>query len=173
MLHAAPDTAHALLDTTTETTIRYLVAQCRAGAQAIQLFDTWAGLVSAADYARFSLPYVKRVLEAVRAEGVPTIYFALDAAHAAREIASCGADVLGADWRMPLRGERVLQGNLDPAILLTDPETVRERTIAMLDEGAALPAHIANLGHGILPDTPVDNAIAFVETVRQSRSGSR
>jgi len=173
MLYAAPDVAHELLDKTTETTIRYLVAQVRAGAQAIQLFDTWAGLVSASDYAVFSLPYAKRVLDAVRAEGVPTIYFALDAAHAATEVAASGADVLGADWRAGLAsasrafgGGRVLQGNLDPAVLLADAATVRRRTLAMLRDGAGLPGHIANLGHGILPETPVDNAIAFVETVK-------
>ena len=170
MLYGAPELAEALLDKTTETTIRYLVAQVRAGAQAIQLFDTWAGLVSAADYANFSLPYVKRVLAAVAAEGVPTIYFALNAAHAAREVASCGADVLGADWRTPLSGTHPLQGNLDPCVLLADVATVRRRTVAMLQDGAGLPGHIANLGHGILPETPVDNAIAFVETVKGFRT---
>ena len=176
MLYAAPEVAQALLDKTTLTTIRYLVAQVRAGAQAIQLFDTWAGLVSAEDYAAFSLPYVKRVLEAVRAEGVPTIYFALDAAHAAREVAQCGADVLGADWRRSLAdasravgGGFALQGNLDPCVLLADVATVRRRTLAMLEDGAGLPGHIANLGHGIFPETPVDNAIAFVETVKSFR----
>ncbi len=173
MIYAAPEVAHGLLQKTTQTTIRYLVAQVRAGAQAIQLFDTWAGLVSAQNYAAFSLPYVRQVLDAVRAVGVPTIYFALDAAHAAAEVGSCGADVFGADWRSGLSaasralgGARALQGNLDPCVLLTDPETVRRHTIAMLTDGASLTAHVANLGHGILPETPVDNAIAFVETVK-------
>jgi len=175
MLYVAPNLAHGLLEKTTETTIRYLVAQVRAGAQAIQVFDTWAGLVSASDYATFSLPYVKRVLAAVRAEGVPSIYLALDAAHAAAPIGTCGADVFGTDWRASLAeasrafgGGRVLQGNLDPCVLLADVETVRRRTRAMLDDGAGLPAHIANLGHGILPETPVENAVAFVETVKGS-----
>ena len=173
MLYAAPEIAHGLLDKTTQTTIRYLVAQVRAGAQAIQLFDTWAGMLSAADYATFSLPYVKRVLSAVREEAVPTIYFALDAAHAAGAVATCGADVLGVDWRAGLAdashalgGSHPLQGNLDPCVLLTDVATVRRRTLDMLTVGAALPGHIANLGHGIVPETPIDNAIAFVETVK-------
>jgi uroporphyrinogen decarboxylase len=173
MLYASPELAHALLDKVTQTTIRYLVAQVRAGAQAIQLFDTWAGLVSAADYATFSLPYVKRVLDAVRAEGVPTIYFALDAAHAAASVSKCGADVIGADWRSSLAdasralgGRLPLQGNLDPCALLADVATVRRLTLAMLADGATIPGHIANLGHGILPETPVENAIAFVETVK-------
>jgi uroporphyrinogen decarboxylase len=176
MLYAAPELAHALLEKTTQTTVRYLVAQVRAGAQAIQLFDTWAGLVSARDYEAFSLPYVKRVLDAVRAEGAPTIYFALDAAHASSAVATCGADVLGADWRTSLSdashrfgGRFTLQGNLDPCVLLADVATVKRRTQAMLQDGAGLPAHIANLGHGILPETPVDNAIAFVETVKGFR----
>jgi uroporphyrinogen decarboxylase len=176
MLYAAPEIAHALLEKTTQTTMRYLVAQVRAGAQAIQLFDTWAGLVSASDYEAFSLPYVKRVLDAVRAEGAPTIYFALDAAHAASAVATCGADVLGADWRTGLAqasrsfgGRFALQGNLDPCVLLADVATVKRRTQAMLQDGAALSAHIANLGHGILPETPVDNAIAFVEAVKGFR----
>jgi uroporphyrinogen decarboxylase len=173
MLYAAPEVAHGLLEKTTQTTIRYLVAQVRAGAQAIQVFDTWAGLVSSADYRTFSLPYAKRVLDAVRAEGAPTIYFALDAAHAAGAVATCGADVLGADWRSSLQdaarafgGAPVLQGNLDPCVLLADTATVRRRTLAMLQDGAGLRGHIANLGHGILPETPVENAIEFVETVK-------
>ena len=173
MLYGAPEVAHALLEKVTQATIAYLVAQAGAGAQAIQLFDTWAGLVSNADHATFSLPYAKRVIDAVRASGVPVIYFGLDAAHAAESIRRCGADVLGVDWRTALPdasralgGDAVLQGNLDPCVLLAAPETIRERTLAMLREGATLRGHVANLGHGILPNTPVDGAIAFVETVR-------
>jgi uroporphyrinogen decarboxylase len=176
MLYGAPSVAHGLLEKITETTIRYLTAQVRAGAQAIQVFDTWAGLVSLADYETFSLPYVKRVVAAVRATGVPVIYFALDAAHLAAAVKTCGADVLGADWRTSLAeasrrfdGKFPLQGNLDPCVLLADAETVRRRTAEMLRDGTALPGHIANLGHGILPHTPVDNAIAFVETVKAWR----
>ena len=173
MLYAAPEIAEALLEKTTETTTRYVVAQVRAGAQAIQIFDTWAGLVSAEDYAAFSLPYVRRVLDAVRVLGVPTIYFALDAAHAATHVARCGADVIGVDWRTGLVDASQalgfaprLQGNLDPCVLLSDVSTVRRRTQSMLEDGRRLAGHIANLGHGILPGTPVDNAIAFVETVK-------
>jgi len=176
MLYAAPEIAHRLLDKTTQTTIRYVTSQVRAGAQAIQLFDTWGGLVSARDYEEFSLPYAKQVLSAVREEGAPTIYFALDAAHAAAAVATCGADVLGADWRTGLDeasrafgGTFALQGNLDPCVLLSDAATVRRHTLAMLEDAAGLPGHIANLGHGILPETPLDNAIAFVETVKGYR----
>lgn len=173
MLYGASEIAHGLLEKVTLTTIRYVVAQARAGAQAIQLFDTWAGLLSASDYATFALPYARRVLDAVRAEHVPTIYFALDAAPAAAFVARCGADVLGVDWRSGLADAArafgtgvVLQGNLDPCVLLSDVSTIRARTRAMLGDGAQLRAHIANLGHGILPETPVDNAIAFVEAIK-------
>jgi len=173
MLYGAPGVAHGLLEKVTETTIRYLVAQVKAGAQAIQVFDTWAGLVSLSDYETFSVPYAQRVIEAVRATGVPVIYFALDAAHLAKAVSSCGADVYGADWRTSLAdasaalgGEVVLQGNLDPCVLFADEETVRARTLAMLRDGAGIRGHIANLGHGILPGTPVANAVAFVETVK-------
>jgi uroporphyrinogen decarboxylase len=176
MLYGAPDVAAGLLEKITEITVRYLTAQVRAGAQAIQVFDTWAGLVGRADYETFSLPYVKRVVAAVRATGVPVIYFALDAAHLAPAVGSTGADVLGVDWRTSLAdassafGRTVpLQGNLDPCALLVDEATVRRRTLVMLNEGTALPGYIANLGHGILPQTPVDSALAFVETVKTYR----
>lgn len=176
MLYAAPTLAHALLEKVTRTTIAYVEAQIAAGAEAIQIFDTWAGLVASDDYAAFSLPYAQRVLAAAKASGVPTIYFALDAAHAAGAVATCGADVIGLDWRTSLRDAprafpkaSAFQGNLDPCALLADPGTVRRRTRAMLTEGLALPAHVANLGHGILPETPVDSALAFVETVSEFR----
>ena len=176
LLYGAPEVAHALLEKLTAVTIRYLAAQVAAGAQAIQVFDTWAGLISLSDYETFSLPYVKRVVEAVRGTGVPAIYFALDAAHLAPAVRASGADVLGVDWRTGLDAasralgpDRPLQGNLDPCVLMADAATVRRRTEEMLREGAALPAHVANLGHGILPGTPVENAIAFVETVKAWR----
>jgi uroporphyrinogen decarboxylase len=177
MIYGAPETAHALLSKLTATTVAYVTAQVCAGAQAIQIFDTWAGLVPAREYAVFDLPYARRVVDAIREAGAPSIYFAVDAGHAAAEIARCGADVLGIDWRTSLadaaRGfgpGAVLQGNLDPCALLTDPATVRRLTGAMLDDGGGARAHIANLGHGILPETPVECAIAFVEAVKDSRA---
>jgi uroporphyrinogen decarboxylase len=176
LLYGSASVAEALLEKVTETTIRYLTAQVRAGAQAIQIFDTWAGLVSRDTYERCSLPYVKRVVDAVRATGVPVIYFALDAAHLTEAVKQAGADVYGVDWRMDLAaasralGNVPVQGNLDPCLLLTDPATIRSRTGTMLREGVSLPGYIANLGHGILPQTPVENAIAFVESVKAFRA---
>jgi uroporphyrinogen decarboxylase len=173
MIFADPALAHALLDVVAAAQARFLVAQVEAGAQAIQVFDTWAGLLPAGDFREFALLPARRVIDEVRATGVPVVYFALDAAHAWGTIRDCGADVVGVDWRSSLGdahaalgGGFALQGNLDPCALLADPETVRRRTIGMLESARGLPGHIANLGHGILPATPVESAVAFVETVK-------
>jgi uroporphyrinogen decarboxylase len=174
MIYAEPSVARALLDILAAVQERYLVAQVAAGAQAIQLFDTWAGLLPAADLEEFAVAPARRVIEAVRATGVPVTYFALDVAHGWEIVGRCGADVVGVDWRSSLTaadralsGRFVLQGNLDPCVLLADPETVARRTRAMVEEGRGVRGHVANLGHGILPGTPVECAQAFVETVKR------
>jgi len=182
LLYGEPRTAHALLDKITSTLELYLRAQIRAGAQAIQVFDTWAGILSAADYAEFALPYVKRLLSFLEGAGAPRIYFALDSAHLLEEISECGADVIGIDWRTSLSeasrrlGHRfVLQGNLDPCVLLSPVAEIERRAKAVLEDGAAAPGHIFNLGHGILPNVPVEHALRLVETVQSAvlkRSGS-
>ena len=117
--------------------------------------------------------YAKRLLDALVTAGVPRIYFALDANHLFDEIATCGAEVVGVDWRTPLAeanrrlgGRYALQGNLDPCVLLATPEIVRARAAAVLEEGRGLAGHVFNLGHGILPETPVENARALIETVQ-------
>ena len=175
MIFSTPKTAHRLLDKTAATIEAYLQAQVLAGAQAIQVFDSWAGMLSRDDYRRFALPYAQMVIEAARAEGVPVIYFALDAAHLLEEIRECGADVVGLDWRLGLAeasrrlGDRfVLQGNLDPCVLLSDPAVISERAQEVLEEGVSAPGHVFNLGHGILPSTPVDNVQALVDAVRRA-----
>jgi uroporphyrinogen decarboxylase len=124
---------------------------------------------------KFAVAPARKVIEAVRRTGVPVTYFALDVAHAWDVVATSGADVIGVDWRSSLKnadtatGKRfVLQGNLDPCVLLADPETVAKRTKAMIEEGRELRGHIANLGHGILPNVPVECAQAFVDTVKAS-----
>ena len=177
MIYAAPELATELLDLLARVQERYLVAQVEAGAQAIQVFDTWAGLLPAGDMEKFAVAPARRVIEAVKATGVPVTYFALDVAHAWGVVATSGADVVGVDWRSSLRNadaatgkHLVLQGNLDPCVLLADPETVAKRTKAMIEEGRVLRGHIANLGHGILPTTPVECAQAFVETIKSSAS---
>jgi uroporphyrinogen decarboxylase len=174
LCHAEPQTAHRLLEAITAVTLDYLGAQVRAGAQAIQLFDSWAGLVDPAGYREFNLRYVQAIFEQLAATGVPRIYFALGAAHLLGEVAATGADVIGVDWRIGLAeaarrlgGNRVLQGNLDPAVLLASPAVIERRAAEVLREAEELPGHIFNLGHGVLPETPVAHLAVLVETVRR------
>ncbi len=172
MIYGDPGAAHRLLEKCAATLEAYLAAQVRAGAQAIQIFDTWAGLLGPADYREFALRYAKRVLRSLEDSGVPRIYFALDAGHLLDEIRDCGADVVGLDWRTPLsEGAKrlgpafALQGNLDPCVLLASPEAIAERARRIVEEGAGAPGHVFNLGHGILPETPVEHAQALVQAV--------
>jgi uroporphyrinogen decarboxylase len=148
---------------------RYLGAQVEAGAQVIQLFDSWAGLLTPELFQRWALPAARTALAGL---GVPTIYFAPGATHLLGQFHLVGATAHGVDWRLPLdvSWERVglahpIQGNLDPALLLTDPDTVRKGTAIVLKGARGRPGHIFNLGHGILPGTPIPNVEAMVETV--------
>jgi uroporphyrinogen decarboxylase len=175
MIYAEPVVAHRLLEKCAATLEGYLAAQVRAGAQAIQIFDTWAGLLDPGDYREFALRYARRVLETLREAGVPRIYFALDASHLLEDIRECGADVIGLDWRTPLtEGARrlgpdfALQGNLDPVALLAPPAVIEKRARRIVAEGSAAPGHVFNLGHGILPATPVEHARALVDAVRDA-----
>ncbi len=175
MIYAEPAGAHRLLEKCTATLSSYLAAQVRAGAQAIQVFDTWAGLLDPGDYREFALRYARRVLDSLRDAGVPRIYFALNASHLLDDIRECGADVIGLDWRTPItEGARrlghgfALQGNLDPCALLASPATIEERARRIVVEGRAAPGHVFNLGHGILPETPVEHARVLVDAVRSA-----
>jgi uroporphyrinogen decarboxylase len=182
LLFGDPATAHRLLEKITRLTVDYLAAQIRAGARAIQLFDTWAGLLAPAEYREFSLRYARRVLEELANMDVPRIYFALDSAHLFEDVAECGADVVGVDWRVGLDvanrrlGQRfVLQGNLDPGALFAPPDVIRRETERVLGEARDLPGHVFNLGHGIQPRTPIEAVETLVRTVRRpnpGRSGS-
>jgi len=174
LLYGEPETAHRLLEKVTETTAKYVVAQVRAGAQAIQLFDTWAGLLHRRDFREFDLRYVRRLFEILECEGVPRIYFALNSGHLLSEIRDCGADVVGVDWRTDLAeasrllGDRfVVQGNLDPAVLMASPEVIERRTRTILESAAGAPGHVFNLGHGVLPRTPVEHLQALIGAVRK------
>jgi uroporphyrinogen decarboxylase len=175
LIYAEPVVAHRLLEKCAATLECYLAAQVRAGAQAIQLFDTWAGLLDPGDYREFALRYARRVLESLREAGVPRIYFALDASHLLEDIRGCGADVIGLDWRTPLaEGARrlgpafALQGNLDPTALLAPPAVIEKHARRIVAEGSAATGHVFNLGHGILPTTPVEHARALVDAVREA-----
>ena len=177
LLVEAPATAHRLLERLAETVGRFLAAQVEAGAQAVQLFDSWASALGPRDFREFSLPYLAEAVRIARAAGAPVIAFAPGAGWALEEIAAIGADVVGVDWqtdagaaRERLGTERVaLQGNLDPCWLYAPPEVIRERTHEMLRAFGGR-GHIANLGHGILPDVPVAHARAFIEAVQEWRA---
>ncbi|MCB1056450.1 MAG: uroporphyrinogen decarboxylase [Acidobacteria bacterium] len=162
-----------LLEHLADLTVDYLLGQVEAGAQAIQLFDSWGGLLDLERWRALALPPVVRILEGL-GNRVPTIFYVRGGAHLLTGLAELPVDVLSVDWRQPLSQVRevvgtgkVLQGNLDPGALLGTPDEVRARTRALLEDGRG-GGHIANLGHGILPMTPVANAQAFVDTVQGS-----
>ena len=170
--YTQPHAAHRLLHMITDTTIAYLKGQIRAGADALQIFDSWGGLLSPDDFEHLSLQYIRQIVTAVKEE-VPTIIFAKGAWHSLAEMAATGAQGLGIDWCIrpeaarKMAGEKVaLQGNFDPAKLLAPIPVIQKEVKSMLDAFRGYP-HIANLGHGILPDVPVDHAKAFVEAVKQ------
>jgi uroporphyrinogen decarboxylase len=178
MLFEAPAVAHALLETLAVAVGRFLVAQAEAGAQALQLFDSWAGSLAPAEFRNFALPYLARAAAIARTAGVPLIVFAPGASWALAEIAQATlCDVVGVHWDVEARvaRERVehlpvaLQGNLDPTVLYAPPAVIRERTLRMLADFGGR-GHIANLGHGILPDIPVEHARTFIDTVREWRA---
>jgi uroporphyrinogen decarboxylase len=170
-LHQQPGAAHALLDKLTEVTIRYLRTQIAAGVDAVQLFDSWAGVHSAAVHARFGQPYVARILAGIGDLSVPRIYFATNTQHLLDQLAVLPAEVIGVDWRAPLSAVRpalpgrTLQGNLDPAVLTADPEVIAEQAREVLRHGIGGP-HIFNLGHGIRPDVSPGHVSRLVDAVR-------
>jgi uroporphyrinogen decarboxylase len=167
-LRQEPQAAHALLEKLTQVSIRYLTMQAQAGAQAVQLFDSWAGLHDAPTYREFAAPYNARVLHAL--EGVPRIYLAVEALHLYDEIAKLPAEVVSVDWRTPLSRVRrffpgkTLQGNLDPAALLGPRDALLAAAEDVLREGLGGP-HIFNLGHGIFRQTDPDQLAALVDAV--------
>ncbi len=169
--YANPELAHRLLQMITDTTIKYLKAQALAGADVIQVFDSWGGLLGKEDFENISYPYLKQIVEVLK-EIVPVIIFAKGAWQSLETMAGSGAAALGIDWCITPQHARafagsniVLQGNFDPAKLLAPiPEIIKETKKMMAAFGGKL--HIANLGHGILPNVPVDHARAFIDTVK-------
>ena len=156
-MYGRPDVWHALMDKLADTFALYLAAQVVAGADVVQLFDSWVGALSADDYAEFVAPYSSRVLAAV---DVPTIHFGTGTLHLLGDLAAAGGDVIGLDWRVPIeRGwelvgpDRGVQGNLDPALLLGPWERIEAATLRILEAVGGRPGHVFNLGHGVLPDT--------------------
>ena len=169
-LRAEPDALHALLEKLTVVTIDYLKMQIAAGAQAVQLFDSWAGLHDLPTYRRFGIPYYRRILEALDGLGAARIFFALGASHLTAAIAELPCEVVGVDWRTDLRaartafGARALQGNLDTAVLYADAATLEAEASAVLEAGRG-GAHVFNLGHGIWPDVSPDAVARLIDIV--------
>ncbi len=172
-LYKEPQAAHLLLEKLTETTIAYLRGQIAAGADMVQLFDSWAGELPPGQYREFSLPYLKQICAALPPE-IPKTVFAKGAWFALRALSDLPCQTLGLDWNMAPSwaraevGERpVLQGNFDPCNLYASPEIIKRDTFSMLEAFGR--RHIANLGHGVYPDTPLDGVRAFVDAVKKFR----
>jgi uroporphyrinogen decarboxylase len=170
--YTKPELAHQLLQMITDTTIAYLKGQAKAGVDVLQIFDSWGGLLSRSDFENISLKYIRQIVTALQGQ-VPVILFAKGAWHSLDSMAATGAEALGIDGCCPPEvarkmagGKIVLQGNFDPAKLLAPIPTIKQEVKSMLNQFGGQ-RHIANLGHGILPNVPVDHARAFVDTVKE------
>ena len=167
-----PGAWHALLEKISRITISYLNGQIAAGAHAVQIFDTWVGCLDPSDYREFVLPHTRRVIRALR-PGTPVIHFGTQTGSLLPLLKEAGGDVIGLDWRVDLPrtweslGDVAVQGNLDPAVLFAARQEVRRRARALLERVGGRPGHIFNLGHGILPHTPLDNVLALVDAVHE------
>jgi len=180
MMYRHPATFQRLLEKLVVVLREYAAQQVEAGADVIQIFDSWVGALSVADYREFVLPVTRALVREVQKLGVPVIYFGVDTASLLPAIRETGADVIGLDWRTELdEGWKTLdyssavQGNLDPITLFAEPELLRKRVREVMQKAAGRPGHIFNLGHGIVPGTPVENVQRVVEYVREySREGN-
>lgn len=172
-MYAEPEAWHRFLDRISDMVISYLLYQVEAGAQALQLFDSWVGILSPADYREFVLPYSQRVMETVSGR-VPVIHFGTDTATLLPLIREAGGDVIGVDWRIELGRawetigfDRGIQGNLDPITLFAPPDVLEARVAAILEQAAGRPGHIFNLGHGILQTTPLESVHRMLDAVHR------
>jgi uroporphyrinogen decarboxylase len=174
MMYSAPKVFHALMEKLSDVLSNYLVAQIQAGAQAVQVFDSWVGALSPQDYETFVLPYSRKVLKAAEALNVPVIHFGTNTTALLPLMKRAGGSVLGLDWRIPLDNgwktigyDRAVQGNLDPVALFAPLTEIKARIHDVLLRAECRPGHIFNLGHGILQHTPVDNVKAAVDLVHE------
>ena len=173
LMHDDPGAWHALLNKIVPPLTSYLNRQISEGAQALQLFDSWVGCLKPAEYRKFVLPHSKKLIAGLNPD-VPVIHFGTDTAPLLELMKEAGGTVIGLDWKIDLDegwrrlGPKVgVQGNLDPTVLLTSPQEIRDRAKNILDQAAGRPGHIFNLGHGVLPTTPIDNVIALVDMVHE------
>ena len=174
IIYNNPELAHKILYKLTDAVADYLSAQIQAGADAIQIFDTWAGILSPRDYLVFALKYVNQVIEKIKRNGEPIIYFPKGVHYRMRTTADCGADVIGFDWTIDLTKTRdkignkvAIQGNLDPTVLYSEPNFIRREARKVLEAYGKGEGHIFNLGHGILPDINPEHAKALVDFVKE------
>ncbi|WP_133877013.1 uroporphyrinogen decarboxylase [Actinoplanes brasiliensis] len=177
MMYAAPKLWDALLSRLADITLTFLRTQIEAGVSAVQLFDSWAGALSEADYREHVLPHSARVLRGLADAGVPRIHFGVGTAVLLRAMGEAGADVVGVDWRTPLDQatkiigpDRAVQGNLDPAMLFAGWDVVRREADRVLEQGRSAPGHVFNLGHGVMPETDPDMLTRLVAHVHEAGS---
>lgn len=174
MMYREPDAWHQLMDKLARVVTGYLRRQIRAGAQAIQLFDSWVGCLSAGDYAEYVKPHVQLIFDGLRRENVPMIHFGTGTAALLRQMREAGGDVIGVDWRIHLDEawamighDRAVQGNLDPVALYGPLHEIERRVEDILRRAARRNGHIFNLGHGILPTTPIEHVEAAVNMIHK------
>lgn len=179
-MYSNPGAWHALLGLLADLVGRFLAAQARAGAGAVQLFDSWVGSLSPADYREYVQPHSRRALELARAGGTPVIHFGTGTAGMLEDFAAAGGDVIGVDWRVPLDQawqtigpDRAIQGNLDPLALFAPPAELERRVRDVLHAAGGRPGHIFNLGHGVLPDTPIEALQSVVQLVHAATKQNR
>jgi uroporphyrinogen decarboxylase len=178
LMFGNPGAWHRLCETLASVVADYLAAQVEAGVQAVQLFDSWVGILSPGDYREFVQPHTRRIFQELEGLGVPTIHFGTGTAALLADMRQAGGDVVGVDWRMPLDTawdlighDRAVQGNLDPTVLLAPLDRLLAGADEVLARAGGRPGHIFNLGHGVLPTTPVEHVVALAEYVHAQTSG--
>jgi uroporphyrinogen decarboxylase len=172
LMYADSGAWHAMMSLIARALVKYLNAQIEAGAQAVQLFDSWVGCLSPDDYRQYALPHTRAIIQNIKPD-VPVLHFGTGTAALLELMREAGGDVIGLDWRVDLRdawrrlGDVAVMGNLDPVALFANRDFIREQAKRILERAEGRPGHIFNLGHGILPETPVENVIALVDAVHE------
>ena len=174
LMYANPDVFHKLMDMISDTVISYLSAQIEAGAQVVQLFDSWVGCLGPLDYAEYVYPYNRKIFDALETYDVPKIHFANQASTLLDQVVAAGGDIIGLDWRQDLKKawdligpDHGVQGNFEPIALFAPIPEIRKRVKRIIEQAENRNGHIFNLGHGILPTTPIDHAKAMIDAVHE------